>query len=118
MIDKTQPYNELHHLDLTDKTPRILKCDGTEVPFPPKNGKTYDFTEIQEALKMEGNKDPLFAISGKVDGMMMVAEDNGYALELPENPKATAFYCFACGLPPKGHIIVGNTLIFPEEMME
>lgn len=113
MIDKTKQL-----IDLSDETPRIIKCDGTEVPFPPKNGKDFDFREIQEALRMEGNTDPLFSMAGLIDGMRMVAEDNGYALNLPYNEKASWFYCMACGIPIGSYEIVGNALLFPEEMMQ
>ena len=107
-------------IDLDDKTPRILKVDGTQVPFPPKNGKFFVLEELQAALSGDGNNDPTITMAGKMSGMMMIAEDNAVRMKLPPNPDATWFYnaaAVAKGNPDPRWPIFGNCIIFPEAMM-
>lgn len=105
-------------LNLMNKTPRILKCDGTEVPFHPKNGRAFDYLEIHEAIKGYGNNNPTFTMAGTIEDMMMVAEDNAIAMELPLNVKASIFYNLACGTKGDQWPILGNCLLMPKSMME
>lgn len=92
----------------------ILKTDGTKIEITPKNGRDFKCEEIHQHLKTEANPDPCFTMVRLTGRMLMLAEDNGYALGLNYNKEATALYKSSGGIDP----IVGQVMICPVSMVK
>lgn len=105
---------KLKEINKTSMESYILKPNGERIPVTPKNGTDFHWTELVEHLKDEKNKDPIFRIVRIIDDRVMLVEDNGYALELEYNQKATYLYSKSGGRD----VIVGQVLVCPDSMVK
>lgn len=96
------------------KKPRILKTDGTEIEVMPKDGKHFT---LQELYAIIGTNDPMVEVVPLLSkGEILVAHENGIAMDLPPNDNATMYCAVDVILGPQG--IVGDVLICQDNMIE
>ena len=87
---------------------KIIKTDGSEITVTPKNGKTFELTEMQESV--DGYIEFLYLDKDSI----MVVNEEGRLNGLGFNLSATNLVRERL---KANHIIVGNVMVVPRSMV-
>lgn len=94
----------------------LLRTSNTEETVDPANGTDFQFEELQAFVGGTISLTHGVDADGKLH--RMVANDDGYELNLPINAKATAMYMRACRPGSEWHNILGDVLICDESEIQ
>ena len=100
------------------KQPRIIRTDGTEIPYFPKSkSKGFTLDELKKAIRKDENDDPFIqVVPMRTTGQCLVCDEDGINKGLAQNSIATVECALDVIIGPDG--IRGNVLICPEDMIQ
>lgn len=88
---------------------QLIKTDGTETDIEPREGRYFRLKELQEYV------DGYIEVHALDDGRLIVINEDGLAMGLPQNPLATVA---AHNLFTTENGVVGDVVICNSDQME